>query len=464
MDTKEKLLVVSRSLEFFEALKDSALARDFQLMLCGKEDEIFTLVSEEGIRFAILEADEHPAGDIGLLQRLRDWDALLTTIVFSPAGSPDELLKWIQSGASEVLVPPLDAGTIHAALRKAVEKRDLRRETFLLERKLEKKYIFQGMVSRNPYMFEIFSLIENIAPLFTSVLITGETGTGKELVARAIHVLSGVRNKRLVVCDCASIPENLFESELFGYVRGAFTGADRTKKGLFEYAHEGVIFLDEIGEIPLPVQAKFLRVLENREFRPVGSNETKSVDVRIIAATNRDLAQAIQGKFFREDLFHRLNRLELHIPPLRDRSEDIPFLVHHFLENMSRTFGKDLKGVSRDVQKLFLKYDWPGNIRELENVLQSAAMVAKKDFINVADLPKNLKDVIDARTAIPLPGRPALGTLDDMEKEYIASVLKVAEFNLKKAAKILDVSRTTLYNKMARYNLVRERPPSRKSP
>jgi len=464
MDTKEKLLVVSRSLEFFEALKDSALARDFQLMLCGKEDEIFTLVSEEGIRFVILEADEHPAGDIGLLQRLRDWDALLTTIVFSPAGSPDELLKWIQSGASEVLVPPLDAGTIHAALRKAVEKRDLRRETFLLERKLEKKYIFQGMVSRNPYMFEIFSLIENIAPLFTSVLITGETGTGKELVARAIHVLSGVRNKRLVVCDCASIPENLFESELFGYVRGAFTGADRTKKGLFEYAHEGVIFLDEIGEIPLPVQAKFLRVLENREFRPVGSNETKSVDVRIIAATNRDLAQAIQGKFFREDLFHRLNRLELHIPPLRDRSEDIPFLVHHFLENMSRTFGKDLKGVSRDVQKLFLKYDWPGNIRELENVLQSAAMVAKKDFINVADLPKNLKDVIDARTAIPLPGRPALGTLDDMEKEYIASVLKVAEFNLKKAAKILDVSRTTLYNKMARYNLVRERPPSRKSP
>jgi len=464
METKENLLVVSRNLVFSEALKDSVLARDFQLLPCGKDDAIFTLVSEKGIRFIILEADEHPAGDIGLLQRLRDLDTLLTTIVFCPAGSPDELLAWIHSGASEVLVPPLDAGKIHAALRKAVEKRDLRRETFLLERKLEKKYIFQGMVSRNPYMFEIFALIENIAPLFTSVLLTGETGTGKEMVARAIHSLSRVRNKRLVVCDCASIPENLFESELFGYVRGAFTGADRTKKGLFEVAHEGMILLDEIGEIPLPVQSKLLRVLENRQFRPLGSNEIKYVDVRIIAATNRDLAQAIQGKFFREDLFHRLNRIELRVPPLRDRIEDIPLLIHHFLENMSRAFGKDLKGVSRDVQKLFLRYDWPGNIRELENVLQSAAMVAKKDFIDVADLPKNLKDALPARASVPLSGRPALGTLDDMEKEYIATILKVAEFNLKKAAKILDVSRTTLYNKMARYNLVRERTPSRKSP
>jgi DNA-binding NtrC family response regulator len=464
MESKEKLLVVSRSLEFFETLKDSILARDFQLLPCGKDDAIFTLVSENGIRFIILEAAEPQAGDLGLLQRLRDWDTLLTTIVFSPAGSPDELLKWIRCGASEVLVPPLDAGAIHAALRKAVEKRDLRRETFLLERKLEKKYVFQGMVSRNPYMFEIFSLIENIAPLFTSVLITGETGTGKEMVARALHNLSGVRNKRLVVCDCASIPENLFESELFGYVRGAFTGADRTKKGLFEDAHEGVIFLDEIGEIPIPVQAKLLRVLENRQFRPLGSNEIKDVDVRIIAATNRDLAQAIQGKSFRDDLYHRINRFELRVPPLRDRIEDIPLLIRHFLENMSRTFGKDLKGVSRDVQKLFLKYDWRGNIRELENVLQSGAMIAKKDFIDIADLPKNLMEAIHARISVPFPGRPAPGTLDDMEKEYIVYVLNVAEYNLKKAAKILDVSRTTLYNKMARYSLVRERPPSRKNP
>ena len=186
-------------------------------------------------------------------------------------------MDWIHQGAADVIPRPADIEAIRASLLKLVEKRDLRRETFLLEKRLEKKYVFHGIVSKNPVMFEVFSTIEQIARFFSSVLITGETGTGKELVARAIHALSEVKNRRLVVCDCASIPENLFESELFGYVRGAFTGADRTKRGLFEEAHEGVIFLDEIGEIPLPVQAKLLRVLENRQFRPLGSNEVRSI-------------------------------------------------------------------------------------------------------------------------------------------------------------------------------------------
>jgi transcriptional regulator with PAS, ATPase and Fis domain len=284
-------------------------------------------------------------------------------------------------------------------------------------------------------------------------------------VARALHALSETRNRRLVVCDCASIPETLFESELFGYVKGAFTGADRTKRGLFEEAHEGVIFLDEIGEIPLPVQAKMLRVLENRQFRPLGSNDVRYVNVRVIAATNRDLPELIRRGLFREDLFHRLNRVEVHLPPLRERPEDVPLLVRHFLDGTNKAFGKSVKGLSRDVQKLFLKYDWPGNIRELENVLQSATMTTHRDFIDIADLPKALRDQTAARPRPAFGDRDNLSTLDDLEKEYIAYLLKLTAFNLKRTAKVLNISRTTLYNKMATYGLVREpRPTAKRKP
>jgi DNA-binding NtrC family response regulator len=452
----ENLLIIGKEPTLYDLLKDSPVASGFRLLFCGTDGDILGFIKDNGVRIALLDSAEAQAEDFTLLENLKRFDPLLSVIVIGPPGHPEELLDWINRGASDFLSRPLTAGTVHAALHKVVEKRDLRRETYLLEKKLEKKYVFQGLVSKNPYMYEIFGLIENIAKFFTSVLITGETGTGKDLAARAIHALSDTRNRRLVVCDCASIPENLFESELFGYVRGAFTGADRTKKGLFEDAHEGVIFLDEIGEIPLPIQAKLLRVLENHQFRPLGSNEVKFVNVRVIAATNRDLAACIKAAMFREDLYHRLNRVEIHIPPLRERMEDIPLLIHHTLDAINKAFAKNVKGVSRDVQRLFLRYDWPGNVRELENVLQSSAMVTKKDFIDLGDLPKNLRETAPARRKIPLIGGEKLATLDELEKEYIAYILKVTDHNLKKAAKILSISRTTLYNKLAKYELPRD--------
>jgi transcriptional regulator with PAS, ATPase and Fis domain len=294
-------------------------------------------------------------------------------------------------------------------------------------------------------MLEIFGLIENIAKYFSSALITGETGTGKEVVARAIHGLSPHKDKPLVVCDCASIPENLFESELFGYRKGAFTGADRDKPGLFEEADGGIIFLDEIAEIPVAVQAKLLRVLENREFRALGAGESTTVEVRVLAATNRDLAERVRAGAFREDLFHRLNKVVIDLPPLRERLEDIPLLVRHFLQIANKSFGKGVRGVSREVQKLFLKYGWPGNVRELANVLESAAMLCKKDFIDVANLPKYLRDYVPPEGAIAFAGRGHLSSLDDLEKDYIAYLLKVTKGNLRQTAKILDISRTTLY-------------------
>jgi DNA-binding NtrC family response regulator len=453
MGSLENLLIIGKETSLYEMLEASPVAAAFKLHFCRVEQDILGFMKTHPMRIAILDIEDIPKDKQALLGRLKKFDPLLYVIVIGDPVPPEDVMDWIHQGASDFLAKPLEVETIHEALKKAAEKRDLRRETFLLERKLEKKYAFQDMISKNPYMLEIFGLIENIAKYFTSVLITGETGTGKEMVARAVHNLSGVRSQKLVVCDCASIPENLFESELFGYVRGAFTGADRNKRGLFEEAHDSTIFLDEIGDIPMPVQAKLLRVLEGHQFRPLGSNDVKYVDVRVIAASNRNLAAAIKQNAFREDLYHRLNRVEIHLPALRERREDIPLLIRHFLGRYNKAYNKAIKGVSRDVQKLFLRYDWPGNIRELENILQSGALVSKKDFIDLGDLPKNLRDFLPARSQMPLIDKENLSTLDDLEKEYISYLLRVTNHNLKKTAKILNISRTTLYHKIGKYNL-----------
>ena len=456
METEERLLILGSTSGLYDLLKDSRISSDYEVSFHGKDRDPGGFIRENAIRTIILESEETPEADFALIERVKRADPLVNIVVVSPPGPPEELLDWIRRGAADVVARPAEVEAIRASLAKISERNDLRRETFQLERRLEKKYVYQGIVSKNPGMFEVFSTIEQVSRFFSSVLITGETGTGKEMIARALHALSGVRNRRLVVCDCASIPESLFESELFGYVRGAFTGADRTKRGLFEEANEGVIFLDEIGEIPVPVQAKLLRVLENRQFRPLGSNEVRSVDVRVIAATNRDLASLVRTGGFREDLIHRLNRVAIHIPPLRERKEDIPLLVRHFLDRINRDFGKSLKGVSREVQKLILRYDWPGNIRELENALQSAAMIGRKDFLDVADMPKGVREAASRRHAFPAAEGEKLGTLEDVERDYIAYVLKATGFNLKKSAAALKISRTTLYNKMARYGLSRD--------
>jgi transcriptional regulator with PAS, ATPase and Fis domain len=265
--------------------------------------------------------------------------------------------------------------------------------------------------------------------------------------------MSGTKNRKLVVCDCVAVPENLFESELFGYIKGAFTGADRDKKGLFETADQGIIFLDEIGEIPVSIQAKLLRVLEHRQFRPLGSNETRSINVRVLAATSKNLREAITKGAFREDLFHRLNKVEIFLQPLRKRTEDIPLLVRYFVNLNSQDLSKDLKGISREVQKVFHRYSWPGNVRELENVLERASILTKKDYIDIPDLPKYLREFYDSLGKIPFIEKEKLSTLEDLEKDYITHIMKLTENNLRKSAKILDISRTTLYSKLKKYRI-----------
>ena len=453
MDEQSNLLIISDDFSLYETVKRAPSSVAFDIFFAQTGDDYVGIVRDHGIRTVLVDSGDSPAQSLLIMRKIKKFDALIDVLVGGQPLGREAVLDIIHAGATDFVAKPYGRDFLGDILRRISRKRELRRETLHLEKKLERKYAFQGLISRNPTMLELFGLVENIARYFSSVLVTGETGTGKEVVARAIHGLSPYRDKPLVVCDCASVPESLFESELFGYKKGAFTGADKDKPGMFEEADGGTIFLDEIAEVPLAVQAKLLRVLESREFRPLGAGESTTVDVRVLAATNRDLGERVRAGAFREDLLHRLNKVVIDLPPLRERPEDIPLLVRHFLQAANRRFAKDLRGVSREVQKIFLRYGWPGNVRELANVLESAAMLCKKDFIDLANLPKYLREHVPAQgpTAFAGPGR--LSSLDDLERDYIAYLLKVTKGNLRQAAKILGISRTTLYNKLAKYGL-----------
>jgi transcriptional regulator with PAS, ATPase and Fis domain len=316
------------------------------------------------------------------------------------------------------------------------------------------------MVGRSPQMWEMFSRIRRIAPHYRAVLVTGETGTGKDLVAQALHRLSPARGK-YVVLNCSAVVETLFESELFGHVRGAFTGADRDKPGLVEEAHEGTLFLDEIGDMPLATQAKLLRVLQNQEVQRVGSLTPRKVDIRAVAATNKDLRKAITDKQFREDLYYRLSMVEIHVPPLADRKEDLPLLTHHFLNKFARQYGKQIRGLTRRAQIVLARHNWPGNVRELENVIGHACMMVMGETIDVADLPENLRrapDKIDEPPSAPLAATaaPDEGTLslEDHEKQVLADALTKAGGNQSEAARLLRIGRDALRYKMKKYGLL----------
>jgi DNA-binding NtrC family response regulator len=453
MDALTNLLIISDDFSLYETVKKAEVAADFNVFFAQTGDNYLDIIRENGIRAVLVDAGDSLAAGLLILKKIKKSDALVDVLVGSEPVGREAALDIVNAGATDFVPKPYERDILGDILRRISRKRDLRRETLQLEKKLERKYVFEGLISRNPAMLEIFGLVENIAKYFSSVLITGETGTGKELVARAVHALSPHKDEALVVCDCASIPENLFESELFGYRKGAFTGADKDKRGLFEEADGGAIFLDEIAEVPVAVQAKLLRVLETREFRALGANESTAVDVRVLAATNQNLAEMVRAGRFREDLLHRLNKVVIDLPPLRERLEDIPLLVRHFLQAANRSFSKNVRGVSREAQKLFLKYGWPGNVRELANVLESAAMLCKKDFIDVANLPKYLRDYVPPQGALAFGGRGHLSTLEDLERDYIAYLLKVTKGNLRQTAKILAISRTTLYNKLAKYGV-----------
>jgi len=375
-----------------------------------------------------------------LLEKIVEFDPGIDVILMTGYYSTESAVEAIQKGAADYFPKPFSPEKLRQRIALIVEEAKRRQRSSTLENELLENFQFEGIIGRSPLMLDLFSKIRRVAPHFRSVLVTGPTGAGKELVAKALHQLSG-SEKRFVAVNCSSITESLAESELFGHVKGAFTGANQDKVGVFEYADGGTALLDEIGEMPLGMQAKLLRVLQNHEVQRVGSPAVTKVDVRVVAATNRDLQEmARQGKF-REDLYFRLSAVELKVPSLAERPEDLPFLERHLLKTFAAQYNKPVAGFTRRAQTVMARYPWPGNIRELQNVIEHACMMAESDVIDVRDLPDRVQNQAAAADA----DYEVLMSIDQLERRHAQRVLDHVGGNKVRAAEILGISRTHLY-------------------
>jgi two-component system, NtrC family, response regulator AtoC len=363
----------------------------------------------------------------------------------------------MQLGAYDFITKPFKSDEVLLAIRKAEERDQLKRENRVLReqlRRIEERHQFGRMVAKSNAMQAVFALATKVAQYNTTVLITGESGTGKELVACAIHQSGPRKQYPLVAVNCGSIPENLLESELFGYVKGAFTGADGSKKGLFEEAHKGTIFLDEIGEMPLNLQVKLLRVLQENEIRPVGSAQSRKIDVRVIAATSRNLQQMVAVGDFREDLFYRLNVLPVEVPPLRNRSEDIPLLCQHFIQQLNETLQRRVKGIAPAAMVSLLQHSWPGNVRELENAIERAMVLSEGDILDEGGFSySSMGTTSPSLWARDIEGHSLKIAQKILEKEMIVKALKATAGNRTQAAKLLEISHPSLLSKMKMYQI-----------
>jgi two-component system response regulator HydG len=361
----------------------------------------------------------------------------------------------MQAGASHYLTKPLDINELRTVADKVSQSQRLQRSNIELQKQLNEKFGFEGVIGNSVAMHAVIAKLRQIAPTSASVLISGESGTGKELAAKALHVNGPRRNKPFVPLNCAELSENVLESELFGHVKGAFTGADRDRIGRFQYANGGTLFLDEIGDMPISIQVKLLRVLETGEIVRVGTNEPVKVNVRLISATNRELSEAISEGKFRQDLFHRLKVVSIKVPPLRERREDIPLLIEHFLRELSTGHAKTVTGVTAAVRKTLMAYSWPGNVRELKNTIESMIVIDADGILDVDDLTEDLQA---ASSNVRSDGHSGVDTLigkplDLIEKHYILETLKLAQGNREETAKLLGIGERTLYRKLKEYQL-----------
>jgi DNA-binding NtrC family response regulator len=392
-----------------------------------------------------------------VLTKIKQKNLSLPVIMLSAQGNIEVALESIRMGAYDYFPKPVDKNRLEPAIRNAIKGYDLERELENLKENLQREYRFENIISADKKMQDAFRMVSKVLDNDITVLIHGESGTGKELIARAIH-FNGIRkNAAFVVVNCASIPRELMESELFGHEKGAFTGAHQRKIGKFELAHGGTIFLDEIGEMEMSLQAKILRVIQEKEFERVGGNETIKTDVRIISATNRDLKHAVENKEFREDLYYRLNSFPINILPLRERKGDLVILIDHFIATANKKLNKSIKGITKSALKIMYDYDWPGNVRELENTIERCIILCEGELIDTSVLPQNLRESA-GESNIPKSG--AIFTEDapiipfeKLKEEAIKHALKITDNNIVEASKKLKIGRATFYRLMEKYNI-----------
>jgi len=445
VDDEENLRVVVRSF----------LKRDgYEVEVAPGVEEALALLESFGPDFIITDVRMPRLGGLDLLATLKAKGDPATVIVMSAYGNVDLALEAMKAGAYDYIQKPFKAEELLLALRKAEEREALRRENRALKQEILRESTFEEILAKSESMQAIFKTISKIADYKTTVLVTGESGVGKELVARAIHRRSSRRGGPFVAVNCGAIPESLLESELFGYRRGAFTDATTDRVGLFEQANHGTLLLDEIGELPLSLQVKLLRVLQEETIRRLGDSKDIKVDVRIIAATHRDLHAETQAGRFREDLFYRINVLPIGIPPLRERREDVPLLVEHFVTRNNARFGTNIRALSPETRRLLLEYAWPGNVRELENTIERAMVLAEKDSIEADDLPERIREARDPIQLHLTSGELSIKkTARVIEEILIRRALQKTKGNRTRAAEVLEISHRALLYKIKDYRI-----------
>jgi len=448
---KPKILVVDDEKTHRGMIKTVLSPEGYEIDQADDGQEAVDVVEEKFYDLILMDIRMKRMDGISALKKIKELSPGIPVIIMTAYASIDTAIEALKSGANDYLIKPVDIEELKLLVKRNLRHHQLEQENRFLKERLDEQFHFDNIIGKSPQMRKLFETIGLVAPTEATVLITGESGTGKELFANAIHLNSTRRDRSLITVNCAALPETLLESELFGHEKGAFTGAVARKKGRFEMAHKASIFLDEIGEMPLSTQVKILRVLQEREFEPVGSGDTVKVDIRIISATNKDLEEEIKAGRFREDLFYRLNVVTINVSPLRERKEDIPLLIDFFLKRYAEKNQKLIKGFTPRAMDLLMRYNWPGNARELENVIERAVILSRDDNITPGEFPGVIQG-LDEKSDDMLflaPGK----SLKEVERQMIIRTLEETGGNRTRAAEILGISRRTLQLKLKEYGI-----------
>ena len=441
-----RALVVENDSANTERVAEILSAENVELIVERTAESAYERFMELRPRLVLSDLSLPGMSGFDLLDKIITTDPGADFLVMTDHYSTESAVDAIRRGACDYLVKPIDVERLRKRIHGLVEEAKTREKTLKLDQSLLHTYQFEGLIGRSPLMLEVFAKIRRIAPHFRTVLVTGATGTGKELVANALHRLSPVNAFPFAVCNCSALVDTLLESELFGHVRGAFTGATHEKQGVFEYGNGGTVFLDEVGELPLPAQAKLLRVLQNQEVQRVGSPVTRRVNIRVVAATHRNLRKMVADGQFRQDLFYRLSVIQIEVPKLRDRREDLPLLQRHFVEKYSGMYKKPVTGITRRAQAQLTAHGWPGNVRELENVISSGCIMASSNVIDLHDLPETFQ----SSTKTSELDDDLLSTMEQVQQRHLLRVLQYVGGNKARAAEILGIGRNTIYQMLAR--------------
>jgi len=450
-----RALIIDNDAAHAETMADSLTRVGYHCTVATTGREGAELLEKDAFEIVVSDLKMPDVGGLEILAKCNEVLPDAEVILVTGHGTIQSAVEAMQQGAFNYLLKPLDLKQLRAVVDNASRNQHLRRANAELSRRLDEKFGFEGVIGNSPRMHEVMDLLRRIAPTDATILIQGDTGTGKELVAQAIHQNSPRKKRPFVGLNCAALSENILESELFGHIRGAFTDASADRIGKFEYAHGGTLFLDEVGDMPLPTQIKLLRVLESGEITRVGSNEQIKVNVRILSATNRDLEEAIKAGTFREDLYHRLKVVTITLPKLSERSQDIPLLIDHFIKMHSQRHHKDIKSMTTAVRRRLMAFRWPGNVRQIKNTIESMVVVDYDGVLDLDDLPTDLSAGDQVASAAHGEGLSDLvgKSLSEIEELFIGETLQFASGNREEAAKLLGIGERTLYRKIKEYKL-----------